>query len=126
VAHRLEKAGSALEDARILADGWPACVNRLYYACFHAVSALLLVRGLSAAKHSGVRSLFNRTYVKSGLVPRDAAKIFNDLFERRQESDYADFVTFEEIQVRPWLARAQHFVATVSALVAHELRQPEE
>lgn len=90
------------------------------------MSALLLVRGLSATKHSGVRSLFNRTYVKTGRFPKDEAKIFNDLFERRQESDYADFVAFEENQVRPWLARAQRFLDAVSALVAQETKHPDD
>lgn len=44
VRYRLQRAREALEDARVLANAsrWSACVNRLYYACFYAVSALLL------------------------------------------------------------------------------------
>ena len=44
------------------------------------------------------RMLFNRGYVKTEKVPKDLARIFNDLFERRQESDYIDFVSFQEQQ----------------------------
>lgn len=29
-------------------------VNRLYYACFYAVSALLLTEGFSSSRHSGI------------------------------------------------------------------------
>jgi len=47
-------------------EEWNPCVNRLYYACFYAVSALLIQQGLSSSKHTGVRSLFNRHYVKTG------------------------------------------------------------
>ena len=119
VLYRLQRAKETLEDARILAntDRWNACVNRLYYACFYAVSALLVHHGLSSSKHSGVRSLFNRNYVKTGKVPKELAQIYNDLFERRQESDYVDFVRFEESQVRLWISHAERFVEQISSIV---------
>lgn len=46
-SYRLQRARQTLEDARILADArrWNPCVNRLYYACFYAVSALLIQEG---------------------------------------------------------------------------------
>jgi hypothetical protein len=40
------------------------------YACFYAISALLVRDGLSSSKHAGVRSLFNRQYVKTGKIPK--------------------------------------------------------
>ena len=60
--YRLKRAQEALLDARLLADAgrWNSCVNRLYYACFYAVSALLLQRGLLSTKHSGIRSFTSR------------------------------------------------------------------
>ena len=119
VAYRLERAKESLEDARILADSdrWNACVNRLYYACFYAVTALLIQQGLSSPKHTGVRSLFNQNFVKTDLVSKDVARIYNDLFERRQQSDYADFKHFEESQVHPWLSDAMTFVASIESLI---------
>jgi len=97
VLYRMTRADETLEDARILAKAgrWNACVNRLYYACFYAVSALLVRDGLSSSKHAGVRSLFNRQYVKTGKIPKDLARIYNDFFEKRQEGDYIDFVSFQ-------------------------------
>lgn len=94
IAYRLQRARESLEDARILADAkrWNPCVNRLYYACFYAVSALLAQEGLSSSKHSGVRSLFNQHFVKTNVIAARTAWIFNDLFERCQEGDYVDFV----------------------------------
>ena len=66
VLYRIDRAHDTLEDARILANAerWNACVNRLYYACFYAVSALLLSNGLSSSKHSGVRSLLTGSMLK--------------------------------------------------------------
>lgn len=119
VRYRLQRARETLEDARILANSrrWNPCVNRLYYACFYAVSALLVQHGLSSSKHTGVRSLFNRHYVKTGVVPKELAQLYNDLCERRQESDYMDFVDFEESQVRPWIFRAEQFVEYIASIV---------
>jgi uncharacterized protein (UPF0332 family) len=96
VLYRITRAHETLDEARILAKAgrWNACVNRMYYACFYAVSALLVRDGLSSSKHAGVRSLFSRQYVKTGKIPKDFARIYNDLFERRQEGDYIDYVVF--------------------------------
>ena len=119
VLYRLRRARETLEDARILANAcrWNPCVNRLYYACFYAVSALLIQEGLSSSKHTGVRSLFNRHFVKTSKVAKEKARIFNDLFERRQEGDYMDFVSFEESQVRPWIPEAEAFVENIAVFV---------
>ena len=119
VSYRLQRARETLADARILADAgrWNPCVNRLYYACFYAVSALLIQEGLSSSKHTGLRSLFNRHFVKTNKVPKEKARIFNDLFERRQEGDYVDFVSFKEFQVIPWLPEAETFVENIAVLI---------
>ncbi len=119
VVYRMTRANESLEDARILAKSgrWDACVNRLYYSCFYAVTSLLLVDGLTSSKHTGVRSLFNKHYVKSGLVPKNLASIYNDLFERRQEVDYIDFVNFDEEQVLPWISKAEEFINYISGLI---------
>ncbi len=122
VLYRMTRANETLEDARILANTgrWNACVNRLYYACFYAVSALLVRHGLSSSKHTGVRGLFNQRYVKTGEIPKDLARTYNDLFERRQEGDYIDFVRFQESQVLPWIVKAEQLVEYVRRLTEKE------
>jgi uncharacterized protein (UPF0332 family) len=120
--YRIDRALETLEDARILQKSkrWNACVNRLYYACYYAVSALLLQKGLFSSKHTGIRSMFNLHFVKTGKVPKDYAKTFNDLFERRQESDYVDFVRFTEQQVHPWVEQTEKFVSFIDSLIRNE------
>lgn len=89
--------------------------------CFYAVSALLVADGLASSKHSGVRSLFNREYVKSGVIPKELARSYNDLFERRQEGDYIDFVSFEETQVVPWIPKAERLISHIAVLVRERI-----
>jgi len=71
-----------------------------------------------ASKHSGVRGLFNREYVKPGLVPKDLARLYNDLFERRQEADYLDFLTFDQAQVEPLLPTVEIFINHIAELLS--------
>ena len=119
VQYRLKRSFETLEDAQILAkaDRWNACVNRLYYACFYAVTALLLQKGLYSSKHSGIRSLFNLHFVKTDIVPKGYATTYNDLFEQRQESDYVDFVSFESYQIQPLIPKVESFVELIANLI---------
>jgi len=60
----------------------------------------LASRGLSSSKHTGILSLFNVHFVKSGICSREVAEVYNDLFDNRQEGDYADLYLFSG-QVEP-------------------------
>jgi uncharacterized protein (UPF0332 family) len=126
INYRIARAKETLEEARVLADSehWNACVNRLYYACFYAVSALLSRHDLSSSKHSGIRSFFNQNFVKTGKFSKETAVIYNSLFERRQEGDYEVFITFKENEVKPWLAEAETFVNAIIKLIELDSKNP--
>ena len=125
IQYRLERARESLEEARILADAghWHGCVNRLYYACFYAVSALLLKHSLTSVKHTGIRGLFNLHFVKTGKVAAEFGQLYNDLFTYRNKSDYMDLVRFEEDGVRPWISLAVAFVKEITALSSAEFEE---
>ena len=118
--YRMERAREALKEAGLLlqAGHLNAYVNRLYYACFYAVSALLVTRGISTSKHGHLRSLLHRDFVKTGLIPTELGRHFDRLFSSRQEGDYADFVVFKADEVRPWLRETTAFVDYVDGLIA--------
>ena len=88
-------------------------VNRLYYACFYAVSALLYTAGLASSRHSGVMALFEKQFVKTGEVPAEQGRFYRALFGRRQRGDYDDLVAFDPAEVEQWLRGTAEFVATV-------------
>ena len=123
VKYRISRALESLSEAKVLAGSsyWNACVNRLYYACFYAVSALLALRQMKSKKHSGIRSFFNLHFVKTGIVSIESARIYNDLFERRQEGDYEDFFVFNEGEVKPWVEDAVSFVDNLKTLIEKDL-----
>ena len=123
INYRLERAHETLEEARILLEQGHAntYVNRLYYACFYAVSALLLTKGFSSAKHSGIRSLFHQNFVKSDLVDQELGQLFDKLYDNRQKGDYADLFRFDLEVVRTWYEEARKFVETIDGITKKEI-----
>jgi uncharacterized protein (UPF0332 family) len=96
-------------------------VNRLYYACFYAVSALLLTKGLTATRHSGLRTLFHQHVVRTRLLRLVQGQLYDRLCDQWQRSDYADLVHFEVHEVRAWCGEAQTFVDAVAVLIQQAL-----
>jgi uncharacterized protein (UPF0332 family) len=119
IEYRLERARETLDDARMMLNAGRinSTVNRLYYACFYAVSALLITRGFSTSKHGYLRSLMHREFVKTGIIPEDLAKHFDVLFNNRLEGDYADFISFKAEQVAGWLKPTEEFINHVDRLI---------
>ena len=112
IKYRTQRAEETYEEALFMKKEkhWNACANRLYYACFYAVSALLIKYGLSSSKHSGIKSLFNQHIIKKQILSKERGKLYNQLFEARQEGDYVDFVTFDEDLIAPWISRVKKFL----------------
>lgn len=121
VDYRRERAQSTLQDARLLCESGSlfSAVNRIYYAVFYEVLALQALHGLSSPKHSGVRAIFNERFVKPGYVSTDSGRFYSRMFDFRQKSDYADFVTFEDEKVAEWLMKAEAFVAEIERVIEH-------
>jgi uncharacterized protein (UPF0332 family) len=126
VQYRLDRAREALTEAGLLLDSGHANtgVNRLYYACFYAVSALLLTQGLTATSHGGLRTLFHQHVIRSGLLPLSRGPLYDRLFDQRQRSDYTDLVYFSVDEVRAWSIEAKAFVDAVAVLIQQALAAP--
>ncbi len=100
VAARLliEKSGRNMEQAIRNADigYWDLVANCLYYAVFHAVTAMLLVDGIKTGTHKGTSSQFGRLYVLSGVFSRQDGILYSRLQTMREKADYQNVFTLEE------------------------------
>lgn len=123
VTYRLERARESLEEAKILLEQGYAntFVNRLYYACFYAVSSLLLTKELFSAKHSRIRSLFHQNFVKVGMVNTELGQLYDRLFDNRQKADYADLFRFNPDEVRYWYDEVKKFVEFIENIIKKEM-----
>ena len=119
IEYRMERARETVDEARIMFDAGRinTYVNRLYYACFYAVSALLLTRGFSTSKHGYLRSLMYREFVKTDLMPKDLGTHFDLLFDNRHKGDYEDFIRFEAEDVVGWLKNTKRFIDHAESLI---------
>lgn len=119
IEYRLKRSYEAIEEAKLLfeTDHINSYVNRLYYACFYAVSALLLTKNISTSKHGQLRSLLHREFVKTGLISYDLGKHFDLLFNSLQKSDYFDLVEFKADDVAGWMSATNEFVIKVENII---------
>jgi hypothetical protein len=119
VIYRLERANSTLDDARLLLDKGKlnSAINRLYYACFYAVLALLQTKNLSSSKHMGVLSLFSKEFVKTGIIPKEQGRFYRKLFEYRQEGDYVDFTEFTQTVGEKLYHNTQGFIREIRKII---------
>jgi len=119
IEYRRKKAAETLEDARFMVEKKRlfSAVNRIYYSLFYEVSALLLTRNFSAHRHTGVRSMFNQHFVKTGLVDVEIGKFYSKMYDFRQEGDYDDLVYFEEEEVKSWFESAEKYIVALEKCI---------
>ncbi len=98
INYRLEKASETLEVVELLIENkkWNSSVNRLYYATYYAISALLFQAKISAKTHAGVKRQFYLNYINTGKIASEYGKVYSDLSDWRQKGDYGDFFDFKE------------------------------
>lgn len=125
VDYRLQRARETLSDAEKYMEevSLNSSVNRIYYAMFYAVNALLVSSGLSSSKHSGVRALFNREFVNKGLVSKKNGRFYFEMSKRRDTGDYRDFVEFKKKDVTEWLGKAKQFVSEIEKITLEILEK---
>ncbi|MEQ9426906.1 MAG: HEPN domain-containing protein [Cyclobacteriaceae bacterium] len=101
IEYRIESVHKALASARLLAENsmWEACTNRLYYAVFYAVNALLVKNEIKASTHSGLKTQFSLRFVKTGLLPKNFGVLLSRVFDLRNEGDYGNLFTIEEEEI---------------------------
>jgi uncharacterized protein (UPF0332 family) len=92
-------------------------ISRFYYAAFYAASALLATRQLDSSKHSGVISLFQTNFVKTGLFNKEKAKALPRSFEKRQKTDYGDFAVVAPAEARNIREEVLAFIDECSRLI---------
>lgn len=107
IEYRLTQARDSIREADVLDQSGMSrrsVMNRLYYAMFYAVLALLQEKEMGTSKHSGAIALFDREFVKTGTFPKEMSKALHRAFELRQKGDYMEEteVTADDVaEIRP-------------------------
>ena len=69
ISYRMERAAESVEAARLMLDNTmpTSAMNRIYYAMFYAVQAVLITKNASFSKHGQVKGYFSKEFVHKGL-----------------------------------------------------------
>jgi uncharacterized protein (UPF0332 family) len=95
-------------------------VNRLYYACFYSVTALLHNNGLDTKTHSGTQRMFSLHFIKSGIIKKEFGELYAILMDMRQNADYEDTVEYEREDVMKVLQPAHELIAAIEDVLARD------
>lgn len=97
---------------------WDTTVNRMYYAAFHAVSALLIHNAIQVRTHKGSIIVFNKEFVRTGVFPEEEGKLYAQLEGLRERGDYNCFIDASEQEVVPLLEPLKAFIEKIKGLIA--------
>jgi len=119
VRYRFDKGKETLAEAemQIKNEFWNLAINRLYYACFYSVSALLASIEVYTKTHAGTKQMFGLHFVKTGIIDEYFNKFYTDLFSMRQSGDYEDYCDYLEEDVLELVAPAKEFIIAVDAIL---------
>ena len=96
---------------------WDNVANRLYYAVFHSVSALLIKDGHEVASHKGATALFGRYYIVTGKMPQQYGKLYSQLQTLREKSDYNCSFTAKQEDIDPLIGQTADMLVEIKSLV---------
>lgn len=119
VSLQTEKAKRFLTQADEMANlkHWDLAANRYYYACFHAVQALFIAKGVNAHTHAGINTQFSLHFVKTGVVNISYGSFLARMFQLRQKADYNCAYEVSESEVQEIVELTHNFVKTIISMI---------
>jgi uncharacterized protein (UPF0332 family) len=119
IKYRISRSWDTFDDARILISNkkWNSAINRLYYAAYYAVMALLLRNGLKPTTHNGAKINFTEHFIKNKIIDKSFGKLYAQLFTWRQKGDYDDLFDFQESQVIQYVEPVEEFIRLIESYV---------
>ncbi len=125
VSLEMKKAYDTYEEIGILvaANRWSGAANRLYYAVFHAISALLINDGHLVNSHKGSHATFSLNYIKTGKLSKEYGRLYHQLQTMREESDYNCAYDVEPDELAKRIEPAKQLIDEISVLVKYHPKE---
>lgn len=119
VRYRLNRAEEAVAEAETLSKGsyHNAAINRLYYGCFYATSALLLSNDIPFSSHAGAKTLLGLHFINTGLFQYEHGNTYSRLYEIRHSDEYDFFVYCDKALVDDFIPKTKSFIGNVKTLL---------
>lgn len=123
VNYRIKSAFNTFDAAKVLADNgfWNSAVNRLYYAVFYSVNALLVKNEIYVNSHSGMRSQFSLHFIKTGKLDKKYGALLAELYDWRQKGDYDNIFDYDSESVRPLFESVLEMISQIDSKIKDTL-----
>ena len=63
------------------------------------------------------KSIFFKSFIKTGILDKKLSVLYSDLMNKRQETDYDDFLEFNKEDVEPLIKEVTEFIASVKSII---------
>ena len=122
VSLELEKADSTFAEHEGLTEKgyWNTLANRLYYALFHAVSALLINDSREVGSHRGAAIRFHQYYIRTGVFTEDEGSFYSQMETLREKSDYNCFFKVSEADVKSRIEPTRQLIEKIKRYIAEK------
>jgi len=119
IRYRINRSLHTLQEVNILIENqlWSTAINRMYYACYYAVIAILLKNDINPQTHAGARQMFGLHFIKTGIISSDLGKFYSDIFDKRLTGDYDDFIVIREEDVIGLAPVAKELILKIKELI---------
>jgi uncharacterized protein (UPF0332 family) len=82
----------------------------------------MTMHGVEAKSHDGLKTKFFQHYIKTNRIDVEYGKLYSQLIDWRQESDYAEFVDFNEEDVTPLMVKVKEFNTILTEILKTETK----
>ena len=122
VEMELEKAERTFAEQNVLrkAGLWSTLANRLYYALFHAVSALLISEGHEVGTHKGAVIRFQQYFVKTRRFSVEDGRFYSQMQTMRENADYNCSYDVSEEEILSRIEPARQFIEKIKQYIANK------
>ena len=72
---------------------------------------------MQAGTHNGTKILFFKEFIKTGIIQPKFGALYSNLFDWRQEADYADFIDFDNVTLKDLLVETRDFIDEIKRFI---------
>ena len=118
----LEKADSTFAENKGLTENgyWNTLANRLYYALFHAVRALLICDGREVGSHKGAAIRFHQFYVRPGIFTEEEGSFYSQMETLREKADYNCFFKVTEADITARIEPTRKLIEKIKSYISNK------
>lgn len=119
IQYRLQRAKDTLsESEKIIELGFTnSSVNRLYYACYYAIVALLISEGIQTHTHVGTKQMFSLHFIRNNRISKESGRFYSQLFNERITGDYDDFISYDLQTVNELFEKSKKLIKEIETFL---------